>query len=35
MNAELILLDCGHYIHQFEPLLIAEKSKKFLNDLLR
>jgi pimeloyl-ACP methyl ester carboxylesterase len=34
INAELILLDCGHYIHRFESFIIAEKSKQFLNELL-
>ena len=33
-DAELILLDCGHYIHQFKPEEIAEKSKYFLKELL-
>jgi pimeloyl-ACP methyl ester carboxylesterase len=31
MNADLILLDCGHYIHQFEAKRIADECKKFLN----
>ncbi|MDR0494345.1 MAG: alpha/beta hydrolase [Treponema sp.] len=34
INVELVLLDCGHYIHHFESAKIAEKSKQFLNELL-
>jgi pimeloyl-ACP methyl ester carboxylesterase len=30
MNAKLILLNCGHYIHQFEAKRIADECKKFL-----
>lgn len=34
MAGELILLDCGHYIHHFEPQKIAEKSKQYISKLL-
>jgi pimeloyl-ACP methyl ester carboxylesterase len=34
MDAELIILDCGHYIHNFESEKIARKSKIFLLELL-
>ncbi|GHU11613.1 alpha/beta hydrolase [Spirochaetia bacterium] len=33
MNAKLILLNCGHYIHQFEAKRIADECKKFLNNI--
>ena len=35
MESELVILDCGHYIHHFESEKIAEKSKLFLNELLK
>ena len=28
-----VILECGHYIHQFEAERIAEESKKFINNL--
>jgi pimeloyl-ACP methyl ester carboxylesterase len=33
MNAKLILLNCGHYIHQFEAKRIADECKKFLDHI--
>jgi pimeloyl-ACP methyl ester carboxylesterase len=30
VGAELIMLDCGHYIHQYEPNTIATECKKFI-----
>jgi pimeloyl-ACP methyl ester carboxylesterase len=33
MNAELILLNCGHYIHQYESEKIAFECIKYLNAL--
>jgi predicted alpha/beta hydrolase family esterase len=35
IGAELIILDCGHYIHHYESQKIAEKSKMFINELLK
>ena len=35
MNAELIFLDCDHYVHHFESQKIMEESKHFLNEILR
>ena len=29
-NAEVIELDCGHYVHNFEQDLIAEKIREFI-----
>jgi pimeloyl-ACP methyl ester carboxylesterase len=34
INAELIILDCGHYVHRFESPKIAEKSKQFLYEII-
>jgi pimeloyl-ACP methyl ester carboxylesterase len=31
VNAELIKLDCGHYVHQFEPERIADEIRGFLH----
>jgi hypothetical protein len=31
LRAELIQLECGHYIHQYEAERIAEECKRFLN----
>jgi len=33
LHAELVKLDCGHYIHQFEPETIAGKIREFLSAL--
>jgi pimeloyl-ACP methyl ester carboxylesterase len=35
MGAELVVLDCDHYVHHFESEKIMEKSKQFINELLR
>lgn len=32
-NGELIVLDCPHYVHNFEFNLIAEKAKQFLVEI--
>jgi len=34
MEGEIIILDCGHYIHLYESQKIAEKSKQYLNKIL-
>jgi pimeloyl-ACP methyl ester carboxylesterase len=34
MDSELIILDCGHYIHNFESEEIVKRSKIFLIELL-
>lgn len=33
MDAELIILNCDHYVHHFESQKIMEKSKEFLNKI--
>jgi pimeloyl-ACP methyl ester carboxylesterase len=33
MGAEMMILDCNHYVHHFEPYKIMERSKQFLNEL--
>ncbi|GHU59900.1 hypothetical protein FACS189444_6090 [Spirochaetia bacterium] len=33
LHAELIQLECGHYIHQYEAARIAEECKRFLKRL--
>jgi pimeloyl-ACP methyl ester carboxylesterase len=34
LNAEIIIFDCGHYIHYFESEEIAKKIKQYLNKLI-
>ena len=34
INAELIILDCDHYVHHFESQKIVEEGKRFLNGIL-
>ena len=34
MDAELIIFDCGHYVHIHEALEIANKCKQFLNGII-
>jgi hypothetical protein len=34
MDAELIIFDCGHYIHNFESEEIVKRGKLFLIELL-
>jgi hypothetical protein len=33
VNAKLIQLNCGHYIHQYEPEKLADECKLFLKEL--
>ncbi|MDR3001846.1 MAG: alpha/beta hydrolase [Fibromonadaceae bacterium] len=35
MKAQLVILDCNHYVHHFESQKIMEKSKQFLNKILQ
>lgn len=32
-NGKYMILDCGHYVHDYEPRLIAEESAKYIEGL--
>jgi pimeloyl-ACP methyl ester carboxylesterase len=34
MDSEIIFFDCGHFVHIYETQKIADKCKRFLNDIL-